>query len=126
MLRAAQLVAHAATTDAYRSIAFYQELLGFAVMTNDEYAVAFNCNGTELRLRKVDKVEPAPYTTVGWQVRNIERTVAQLTTMGIKFERHNFLQQDPLGVWQAPSGTWVAWFRDPDGNLLSVTERGPG
>ena len=125
LLRTGRLIAHAATTDAYRSISFYKTLLGFAVLTNDEYAVAFNCNGTELRLRKVEKVVPWPYTAVGWEVKNIEKVVEQLTSKGIKFERHSFLDQDALGVWRAPSGTFVAWFRDPDQNLLSVSEPGP-
>ena len=121
----ARLIAHAATTDAYRSISFYNALLGFKVLTNDEYAVAFDCNGTELRLRKVEKVVPWPYTALGWEVKHIERVVEQLTEQGIAFERHSFLEQDALGIWRAPNGTFVAWFRDPDQNLLSVSEPGP-
>src|SRR5947208_460884 len=125
LLRAARLIAHAATTDAYRAIAFYNTLLRFGVPSKDEYAVALDRHGDRLRLRKVEKVVPWAYTAVGWEVKNIERVVEQLSGKGVSFERHNFLHQDALGIWRAPSGTFVAWFRDPDQNLLSVSEPGP-
>ena len=91
-------------------------------MTDDQFAVVFDCNGTELRIQKVKAVQPPSFTVLGWRVPNIREAVTGLTQRGVMFERYGFMQQDELGVWLAPSGAKVAWFKDPDGNVLSVTE----
>jgi hypothetical protein len=69
-------------------------------------------------------VHPHPFTSLGWQVRGIRRVVTGLTKRGVVFERYSFMDQDDQGVWLAPSGTRVAWFKDPDGNLLSLSDSG--
>jgi hypothetical protein len=70
----------------------------------------------------VKEVVPAPYTVLGWDVRDITAIVRGLAAAGVVFERYAWLQQDELGIWSAPSGTKVAWFKDLDGNVLSVSQ----
>jgi catechol 2,3-dioxygenase-like lactoylglutathione lyase family enzyme len=124
MLGGAQLTAFVATTDSARSKAFYQGLLGLRLLTDDQFALAFDSNGTQLRIQKVEKLQPPPFTVLGWEVSNIRQAVSDLARAGVRFERYDFLQQDDLGIWKAPSGAKVAWFKDPDANLLSVAESG--
>ena len=65
---------------------------------------------------------PQPFTVLGWAVRDIAQTVRELAARGVAFHRYGFMQQDDLGIWSAPSGARVAWFPDPDGNTLSLTQ----
>lgn len=122
MLGSARLTAFVATANARRSQVFYESTLGLRLLEDDRFALLFDCNGTPLRIQKVEKVEPPPFTVLGWQVPNIHEAVAGLSQRGVVFERFSFLQQDDVGVWVAPGGTRVAWFKDPDGNLLSLAE----
>ena len=122
MLNAARLTAFAATAHPDRARAFYGNTLGLQLRYEDEFALSFEANGTELRIQKVEKVQPHPYTTLGWTVTDIDSTVQSLSSRGVIFERYPFMEQDLLGVWSAPGGAKVAWFKDPDGNLLSVAE----
>ena len=124
MLRDATITAFIATTNPARSKGFYQGTLGFRLVSDDEFAIAFDCDGIELRIQKVDQVLPHPFTALGWRVPDIREAVGGLVTRGVTFERYSFLEQDEQGVWQAPSGARVAWFKDPDGNLLSLSESG--
>lgn len=124
MLANATITSFLATTDALRAKRFYGTVLGLPVKTDDEFALAFDCDGIELRIQKVKEFRPHPFTALGWRVSNVRTTMAALVKRGVTFERYDFLDQDDLGVWQAPSGARVAWFRDPDGNLLSLTEVG--
>ena len=78
----------------------------------------------QLRVQKVQKVSPPPFTVLGWEVSSIRKTITTLAKAGVTFERYSFLDQDEAGVWVAPSGTKIAWFKDPDGNLLSLAESG--
>jgi catechol 2,3-dioxygenase-like lactoylglutathione lyase family enzyme len=123
MLRNADVTGFIATTNPARAKAFYQDTLGLTLLTDDQFALAFDANGTELRVQKVEKLRPHPFTSLGWRVPDIAKAVAGLVKRGVSFERYEFMEQDELGVWQAPSGARVAWFKDPDGNLLSLTER---
>jgi predicted enzyme related to lactoylglutathione lyase len=82
----------------------------------------FRAGATRLRVTRVDEVVPAPYTVLGWAVADIEATVGELSERGVEFVRYDGMTQDALGAWSAPSGARVAWFRDPDGNTLSITE----
>jgi catechol 2,3-dioxygenase-like lactoylglutathione lyase family enzyme len=122
MLGTAQLTAFVATANPARSKEFYGGTLGLRLLTDDDFALAFDSNGTQLRVQKVEHVQPPPFTVLGWQVPNIRTAVSDLAKRGVAFERFPFLQQDEMGVWPAPSGTKVAWFKDPDGNLLSLAE----
>jgi catechol 2,3-dioxygenase-like lactoylglutathione lyase family enzyme len=116
-----RLVAFIATTEATRARAFYEGTLGLTV-SDEDYALVADVNGTMLRIQKVERMTPAPYTALGWEVVDIAATVADLAARGVVFERYGFLEQDAAGIWTAPSGAMVAWFKDPDGNVLSLTE----
>ena len=126
MLIGAKLVAFGATVDATRARAFYSGVLGLTVRYEDDFAVSLDCQGTELRLQKVERFAPQPFTTLGWQVDSVADLVDRLRHCGVTFERYPWLDQDESGVWHAPSGARVAWFKDPDGNLLSVAEYAVG
>jgi catechol 2,3-dioxygenase-like lactoylglutathione lyase family enzyme len=122
MLEAAKLVAFGATTDAARAARFYGETLGLPIRSEDDFALVLDANGVELRLQKVASLTPPGFTTLGWQVRDLETVLEALSRRGVQTERYSWLSQDALGVWDAPSGARVAWLKDPDGNLLSVAQ----
>jgi catechol 2,3-dioxygenase-like lactoylglutathione lyase family enzyme len=122
MLASSPIVAFVATTDPSRAKAFYRDVLGLLLISEDEYALVFDAHGTMLRVAIVGEIMVAPYTVLGWQVDDMEGTVRGLVAKGIKFERYAWMEQDALGIWSAPSGAKVAWFKDPDGNLLSVSQ----
>jgi catechol 2,3-dioxygenase-like lactoylglutathione lyase family enzyme len=122
MLSDAPVTAFVATTDADRAIAFYRDTLGLRLVSDDQFAAVFRCKGAPLRLQKVGTLQPHPFTSLGWTVASIRRTVAMLARRGVAFERYAFLEQDDRGIWTAPGGAMVAWFKDPDGNLLSLTQ----
>ena len=122
MLATAKLVAFGAITDAARAARFYGETLGLPIRSEDEFALVLDANGVELRLQKVPELTPPGFTTLGWEVGDLETVLEALTARGVATERYPWLTQDPRGVWQAPSGARVAWFRDPDGNLLSIAQ----
>lgn len=122
MLDEAKVTAFLAITEGPRAAAFYGDTLQLRQTSDDEVALVFDLHGVELRLQKVKEFTPQPFTALGWQVRAIRTTVAALAARGVVFERFPGLGQDVQGIWAAPSGAQVAWFRDPDGNLLSVAE----
>jgi catechol 2,3-dioxygenase-like lactoylglutathione lyase family enzyme len=101
---------------------FYRDTLGLPVEYSDNFALVFNANGTTIRVAIVPKVVPAGYTILGWMVADIETTVDSLSKAGVVFERYPGMDQDARGIWNAPSGARIAWFKDPDGNTLSVGE----
>lgn len=112
----------AATTDAKRSRRFYEEVLGLEFVADDPYALVFRSGHLQLRIQKVDRKPEINYTVLGWAVTDIQKTVRQLSKGGVEFIRSDGLDQDADGVWRSPSGARVAWFRNPDGNTLSLTE----
>ena len=122
MIGESTLVAFLATSKPDECRAFYTKTLRLRPVGEDQFALVFDVAGVPLRIQKVDAVHPHPFTALGWQVRGIRRVVAGLAKRGVVFERYPFLEQDERGVWLAPSGTHVAWFRDPDGNLLSLSD----
>ena len=122
MLGSNKLIAFVGTRDANRAKGFYRDTLGLRLVSEEGPAVVFDVGGTMLRVTSVAEVAKAPYTVLGWEVANARETVLALLKRGVKFERYEFMQQDELGVWTAPSGARVAWFKDPDGNLLSVSQ----
>lgn len=122
MLGSTNIVAFVPTTDSAKARLFYEGVLGLRFVKDDGFALVLDANGIMVRIAKAPKFEAAPFTVLGWQVTGIERVVAGLTGKGVQFERFGFLQQDELGIWTAPGGDKVAWFKDPDGNLLSVSE----
>ena len=119
-----RLVAFAATTDFAKARAFYEGVLGLRLAQDEApFALVFDANGTMLRVTNVGKHNPAPFTVLGWDVASIEATVEQLAAAGVAMLRFPGMNdKDPRGIWNAPGGARVAWFNDPDGNVLSVTE----
>jgi len=116
-------MAFSATTDASRAKAFYRNQLGLGLVSEDGFALVFDAAGTMLRVQKVKEVRQAQYTALGWKVWDIAAKVEELEKAGVKFERYGLPDQDEKGIWTAPGGAAkVAWFKDPDGNILSLTQ----
>jgi catechol 2,3-dioxygenase-like lactoylglutathione lyase family enzyme len=122
MLAGDKLIAFAATRDGARAREFYETTLGLSVVTDDGFALVLDANGTMLRIQKVEAFTPSPFTALGWEVADIARTVNELEKRGVTFQKYPWMDQDPAGIWNSPSGARVAWFKDPDGNTLSLTE----
>jgi len=122
MLGSEELVAFVSTTNADRARVFYRDVLGLSLISEDAFALRFDCRGTTLRISIAPEVTPAKYTVLGWAVKDIRASLAALASAGVKFERFDFFKQDELGVWTAPNGDQVAWFKDPEGNLLSIAQ----
>jgi catechol 2,3-dioxygenase-like lactoylglutathione lyase family enzyme len=120
MLQEAKPVAFVATSDAVKARAFYEGLLGLRVVDDHSFALVLESAGITIRIQKVEQVRAAPYTALGWEVRDVGEVVRALRTRGVVFERYAGMDQDELGVWKAPGGSRVAWFKDPDGNVLSL------
>jgi catechol 2,3-dioxygenase-like lactoylglutathione lyase family enzyme len=122
-----KMVGFLMTGDAARAIAFFRDVLGFHVVSEDEYGVVLDANGTSIRLNEAAGFKPAQGTVLGWEVDDIHAAVRELSARGVHFEQFNlpFMKQDELGVWTAPSGDRVAWFKDADGNVLSVSQHMP-
>lgn len=122
MLEAQKVMAFVATRDGRRAREFYEGTLGLQVVSDDDYVLALEARGTQIRIQKVELFTPHPFTALGWEVSSIDDTVEALSARGVIFEIFLGMNQDTRGVWQAPSGARVAWFKDPDGNTLSLTE----
>jgi predicted enzyme related to lactoylglutathione lyase len=122
MLESAELIAFVATADVPRARAFYEDVVGLDLIGDDGFALVFDAHGTTLRVTQVAEVAVAPYTTLGWLVPDVVTTIAALAGRGVVFERFDGIDQDEHGIWTAPGGGRIAWFKDPDGNTLSVTQ----
>ncbi len=123
MLGTTNIVAFVPTRDTEKARAFYEGVLGLRFVKDDGFAMVLDANGIMIRAAKVGKdFVPAQFTILGWQVSQIENLVRDLQEKGVRFEIFGFFKQDELGIWTAPTGDKVAWFKDPDGNILSVSE----
>jgi len=122
-LNRCEVVAFVATREAHDAREFYERQLGLRLIGDEPYALVFDAHGTTLRVTKVSEFEPAPHTVLGWSVPDIESSVAELGERGVLFERYPGLRQDKRGICTVLGGARVAWFKDPDGNVLSVTEQ---
>ena len=122
MLDSAPLIAFISASNAERARRFFRDVLLLKLKSESPFALEFDCAGTMLRVTLVDKIVAAPYTVLGWQVPDIARTVGDLAEAGVGLEKFEGMVQTDDGIWTAPSGAKVAWFKDPDGNLLSVSE----
>jgi catechol 2,3-dioxygenase-like lactoylglutathione lyase family enzyme len=122
MESSAKLVAFVPTRDFGKARSFYEGVLGLKFISQDGFALVMDSNGTRVRITKVGDFTPAHFTILGWQVQDIEGSVKALGSKGATFERFPGIQQDKLGIWTAPGGDQVAWFKDPDGNILSVSQ----
>jgi len=115
-------VSFIATAHPNESRHFYENQLSLTCHSDDPYALVFDLGGTTLRIQKVESNPEVSHTVLGWNVENIKRCVAELTKKGVQFEIFSSLPQDELGIWSSPSGALIAWFKDPDGNTLSLTQ----
>lgn len=120
-----RLIAFVPTTDLPRARAFYAETLGLRVAEEGPFACVFDANGTMLRLTPVRKLSRVRYTVLGWGVDDIVSTVRMLAAAGVALVHYRGMEVDNAGIWTAPAGDRVAWFEDPDGNLLSLTQFAP-
>jgi catechol 2,3-dioxygenase-like lactoylglutathione lyase family enzyme len=114
-------VAFTGTTNPERARAFYRDTLGLRLVAEDGFAMAFDVAGTTLRVSRVREVAEAEYTVLGFEVKDIRSAAAALRAAGVSLMRVPGLPQDELGIWTAPGGSKVAWFKDPDGNTLSIS-----
>jgi catechol 2,3-dioxygenase-like lactoylglutathione lyase family enzyme len=122
VLATSDVIAFASATDLARARAFYETTLGLPVIAENAYACVFDAHGTMLRITAVPEVAKPGYTVLGWRVAAISETVAHLESVGVVFVRYDGMAQDAQGVWTTPNGDRIAWFTDPDGNVLSLTE----
>lgn len=122
MLGSNNIIACVPTRDAEKARAFYEGVLGLRFVKDDGFALVFDANGIMIRIAKAPEFKPLPFTLLGWQVSGIDNVVRALQNKGVHCEIFGFFKQDELGIWTAPTGDRVAWFKDPDGNLLSVSQ----
>jgi len=132
MLEKQKIVAFAAIRDRDAARKFYGETLGLRLKGEDQFAIIFDANGTTLRLAPVKDWTPPQFTVLGWEVDDIVAAVTHLQSKGVEFQRYPWMKdQDEMGIWTSPSGPGVAavhagarvaWFKDPDGNVLSVAQ----
>ena len=122
MLSTMPLMAFVATAKPERALAFYGTVLGLPLLEDTPFALVFDAHGTTLRVQKVPELAPVRHTVLGWLVPDVGAAIRQLSAKGVAFERYPGLPQDDLGVATFPGGGRVAWFKDPDGNTLSLTE----
>ena len=123
MPTSAKAMAFIVTRDRASACAFYGGTLGFALTGEDDFAAVFNLNGTMLRISTVEGHVPQPHTVLGWEVPDIADCVRTLRGQGVTFSIFEGFGQDDLGIWNAPgSSTKIAWFKDPDGNVLSLAQ----
>jgi catechol 2,3-dioxygenase-like lactoylglutathione lyase family enzyme len=119
-LAAHKLCAFVATTDPARAKTFYRDQLGLHLLREElPFALVFDVNGTMLRVQVVSELKPAGYTVLGWEVA---ATAKRIEEAGVKMEHFEGVPQDELGIWTSPSGARVAWFKDPEGHILSIAQ----
>jgi catechol 2,3-dioxygenase-like lactoylglutathione lyase family enzyme len=122
MLADADIMGFVPTRNIEAARAFYETGLGLRFVEDDGFAVVLDAHGIMLRVVRVPPYTPLPFTLLGWNVPDVAAVAAALQQRGIAFERYPFLQQDAFGIWTSPSGVRVAWFKDPDGNTLSLSQ----
>jgi catechol 2,3-dioxygenase-like lactoylglutathione lyase family enzyme len=122
MLATAKMVGFVPTTDYDQARAFYEGKLEFDFVSLDQYALVVSVGGHHIRIAKVPNFTPLEGTILGWEVNNIRTIVTWLRERGVSLEKYPFVEDRELGIWTTPTGDQVAWFKDPDGNILSVSQ----
>jgi catechol 2,3-dioxygenase-like lactoylglutathione lyase family enzyme len=122
MLGSTDAIAFVGVTDLGRARVFYEQVLGLPLTGCTDFACVFDASGTMLRVTAVPEVARGGYTVLGWRVADIAAAVHDLSARGVVFLRYDGMDQDDSGVWTTPGGDRVAWFPDPDGNILSLTQ----
>jgi catechol 2,3-dioxygenase-like lactoylglutathione lyase family enzyme len=121
MLASSRMVGFVPTKDAIKARAFYEGKLGFEFLSDDMFALVVQAGESKIRIAKGAEFSPMHYTILGWEVSNIDAVVDWLTKRGVTFEKYPFVK-DERGIWTAPNGDKVAWFKDPDGNVLGISQ----
>jgi catechol 2,3-dioxygenase-like lactoylglutathione lyase family enzyme len=122
MLAASKLIGFVPTKDSNRARDFYESKLGFQFVSDDQFALVMQAGDSMIRITKAANFTPAQYTVMGWEVTAIEAVVMWLNGRGVAFEKYPFVEDRKLGIWTTPNGDRVAWFKDPDGNVLSLSQ----
>ena len=122
MLTSGKMIGFLLTTDYDKARAFFEGTLGFQFLSVDQYAMVMKAGESTIRIGKVPNFTPAQNTVLGWEVEDIGAVVTWLQGRGVMFEKYPFVQDRELGIWTTPNGDKVAWFKDPDGNVLSVSQ----
>jgi catechol 2,3-dioxygenase-like lactoylglutathione lyase family enzyme len=122
MLIQSKLIGFALVTDTRRSRRFYEDVLGFKFRSEDQFALVMETEANMIRLSPMKDFTPAQHTVMGWEVKNIEKVAMFLKERGVKFEQYPWMKPNEFGIWDSPSGDKVAWFKDPDGNVLSISQ----
>ena len=125
MLGSADIVAFVPTKNPMKARQFYEKTLGLKFIADDKFALVFESKRVMIRVVDISgfpDYKPPPFTVLGWSVADISKAVSGLQKRGVTFERYPGLEQDPLGIWTAPGDAKVAWFKDPDGNTLSLSQ----
>jgi catechol 2,3-dioxygenase-like lactoylglutathione lyase family enzyme len=122
MISTGKLIGFVPTRDAKRSRDFYEGILGLQFVSDDPYALVMRSGENMVRIAKGADFKPAQYTVMGWEVEDVEAAVKRLNARGVTFEKYPFVQDQALGIWTTPNGDKVAWFKDPDGNVLSLSQ----
>ena len=122
MLASMNMMGFLLTRDYDKARAFYEGSLGFEFVSLDQFALVMRAGKSVIRIVKVPTFTPLQSTVLGWEVGDIEAVVDWLMKRGVVFEKYPFVEDKERGIWNAPGGSKVAWFKDPDGNVLSVSE----
>jgi catechol 2,3-dioxygenase-like lactoylglutathione lyase family enzyme len=122
VLQTCDIIAFVGTTRPEMARAFYCDVLGLGFQEENPFALVVKAANAVVRIQKVNAFAPLPFTALGWSVRDVREAAQQLADKGVRFERFGGMSQDDLGVWLSPSGARVCWFKDPDGNILSLTQ----
>ena len=125
MLASGKLMGFIPTTNYSKAREFYEGKLGFEVVGLDQFAMVMQMGGNQIRAVQLPAFTPQQGTILGWQVEEIEAVATWLLERGIETEKYSFIQDQKLGIWNAPSGDRVAWFKDPDGNVIWISAGGP-
>jgi catechol 2,3-dioxygenase-like lactoylglutathione lyase family enzyme len=116
------LITFSQTVQPEKAKAFYGDVLGLTLLEDSPFAIVFQSGRTSVRIQKVQTFSPSPFTSLGWQVPDIRASAQQLVAKGVLFQRYEGMKQDDLGIWLSPGGSQICWFKDPDGNTLSLTQ----
>jgi catechol 2,3-dioxygenase-like lactoylglutathione lyase family enzyme len=122
MLDSGKMAGFVPTKDYDRARAFYEGKLGFNFVSLDQFALVVSVGGHKIRIAKIPNFTPLQGTILGWEVNDIQSVTTWLRDRGVTLEKYPFAQDRELGIWTAPGGDKVAWFKDPDGNILSVSQ----
>jgi catechol 2,3-dioxygenase-like lactoylglutathione lyase family enzyme len=122
MLTDAKMIGFILTKDYERARAFYEGQMGFEFVSHDRFALVMRAGGNMVRIVKMPEFVPLQSTVLGWEVADVEAAVSWLAERGVGFEKYPWVQDKERGIWTTPGGDKVAWFKDPDGNVLSVSQ----